>query len=464
MKSEMEASGSRMELDKENAEEAAQPNEAIMTENMATSATVPGDEDPGVDTDTFDEAAILKTLTSNVRDQDDLEREISHQGNLALIARDDKGDEKRIERAQASIRKLKAQKKAQQDRFHKSIGKPDVKAKIREEVARLEQEIQICQSDIADCSARIQERHQNKDANPESQITKRKLPGESQQAFLVRTGKITPLAKVANRRTELVDGELANVLVEAEEEAAAEEADKKDQQNSTGPRSHKYLPAPGISSVSEELEEPLVPTPLRLPSKAVESEFSLRPRKKRKLTGARDSSDEPSPRRARPTSAAPEEDFIDDAVDDEESDDFDMTERPRKVPQKKSKGSKGGDEKVDLSQIDDGNEQSYQTRLAKWIEERRRERRRVRHAQGADNGVGDEEDDEEKSEWLKPHPKVPDLVLENDLSLPGDIHQALYDYQKTGIQWLSELYARGTGGILGDEMGLGLLSSPSVFT
>ncbi|KAK8108464.1 DNA repair protein rhp26 [Apiospora sp. TS-2023a] len=452
----MEASGSHPERNKETNEEAAQPNEATMTDSMTTSAAGPEDGGSGVDTDAFDEAAILKTLTSNVRDQDDLEREISHQGNLALIARDDKGDEKRIERAQASIRKLEAQKKAQQDKLAKTIGKPEVKAKIREEIARLDQEIQICQSDIADCSARIQERHQNKDANPESQSTKKKLPGESQQAFLVRTGKITPLAKVANRRTELIDGELANVLVEAEEEAEAEEAEKKNQQNASGPRSHKYLPAPGISSVSEEPEESSAPTPPRLPSKAVESEFSLRPRKKRKLAGARDSSDEPSPRRSRQTSVKPEDDFVDDAVDDDESDDFDMTERPRKLPQKKSKGSKGGDEKVDLSQIDDGNEESYQTRLAQWIEARRRERRRVRHAQGADNGVGDdEEEDEEKSEWLKPHPRVPDLVLENDLALPGDIHQALYDYQKTGIQWLSELYARGTGGILGDEMGLG---------
>ncbi|KAK8017217.1 P-loop containing nucleoside triphosphate hydrolase [Apiospora marii] len=453
----MEVGEDRPMRNKENDEEAAQPNGATMAENMATSAAGSGNEGSEVDTDAFDEAAILKTLTSNVRDQDDLEREISHQGNLALIARDDKGDEKRIERAQASIRKLEAQKKSQQDRLAKTIGKPDVKTKIREEIARLDQEIQICQSDIADCSARIQERHQNKDANPESQSTKRKLPGESQQAFLVRTGKITPLAKVSNRRTELVDGELANVLVEAEEEAAADEAEKKDQQNSLGPRSHKYLPAPGISSVSEEPEEPSVPTPPRASSRAVESEFSLRPRKKRKLAGARDSSDEPSPRRSRPKPAAPEDEFLDDAVDDDESDDYDMTERPRKVPQKKSKGSKGGDEKVDLSQIDDGNEQSYQTRLAEWIEARRRERRRVRLAQGADTGAEDDEadQDDDKAEWLKPHPRVPDQVLENDLALPGDIHQALYDYQKTGIQWLSELYARGTGGILGDEMGLG---------
>ncbi|KAK8117975.1 SNF2 family N-terminal domain-containing protein [Apiospora kogelbergensis] len=441
----MEASGSRSERDNENdVEDATQPTEATTTpntsnNNMTSSAAAGPAEGQGseMDTDAFDEAAILKSLTSNVRDQDDLEREISHQGNLALIARDDKGDEKRIERAQASIRKLEAQKKSQQDKFAKTIGKPDVKAKIREEIARLDQEIQICQGDIADCSARMKERHQNKDANTESQNTKRKLPGESQQAFLIRTGKITPLARVTNRRTELVDGELANVLVEAEEEAAAEEAEQKERQNATGPRSHKYLPAPGISSVSEEPELPPVPAPP--------------PREKICRTN-------PSPRRSRPSSAAPEDDFIADAVDEEDSDDYDMTERPRKVPQKKSKkASKGGDEKVDLSQIDDGNEESYQTRLAEWIEARRRERRRVRLAQGAGSGVQDEEDGQEdsKSEWLKPHPRVPDQVLENDLSLPGDIHQALYDYQKTGIQWLSELYARGTGGILGDEMGLG---------
>ncbi|KAK8849134.1 SNF2 family N-terminal domain-containing protein [Apiospora arundinis] len=483
MTSEMEASGSHSDRDKENdlEETTQQSSEATTIQNTtatnnhnmagssaadgSSSMAVDGQENPGeMDTDAFDEAAILKTLTSNVRDQDDLEREISHQGNLALIARDDKGDEKRIERANASIRKFEAQKKAQQDKFAKAIGQPALKIKIREEIARLDQEIQICRGDIADCNARMRERHQqNNDPSAESQNAKRKLPGESQQAFLIRTGKITPLAKVANRRSELVDGELANVLVEAEEEAAAEEEEKKEQQNATGPRSHKYLPAPGISSVSEEPELPVAPAPPpRLPSRAVESEFSLRPRKKRKVAGE-DFSDEPSPKRSRPSSAAPEDDFIADAVDDEDedSDDYDMTERPRKVPQKKSKkGSKGGDEKVDLSQIDDGNEESYQTRLAQWIEARRRERRRVRLAQGADPAAENEEEEEEgqngdKAEWLKPHPRVPDLVLENDLALPGDIHQALYDYQKTGIQWMSELYARGTGGILGDEMGLG---------
>ncbi|KAL3962856.1 hypothetical protein ACCO45_004379 [Purpureocillium lilacinum] len=39
--------------------------------------------------------------------------------------------------------------------------------------------------------------------------------------------------------------------------------------------------------------------------------------------------------------------------------------------------------------------------------------------------------------------------------MPGDIHPSLFGYQKTGVQWLAELYKQSVGGIIGDEMGLG---------
>jgi len=37
------------------------------------------------------------------------------------------------------------------------------------------------------------------------------------------------------------------------------------------------------------------------------------------------------------------------------------------------------------------------------------------------------------------------------------LYKKLYDHQKFGVQWLVSLYAKGTGGILGDDMGLGTL-------
>lgn len=45
------------------------------------------------------------------------------------------------------------------------------------------------------------------------------------------------------------------------------------------------------------------------------------------------------------------------------------------------------------------------------------------------------------------------------------LYKKLYDHQKFGVQWLVSLYAKGTGGILGDDMGLGMLfcSSKDLF-
>ncbi|CDO95114.1 unnamed protein product [Kluyveromyces dobzhanskii CBS 2104] len=91
--------------------------------------------------------------------------------------------------------------------------------------------------------------------------------------------------------------------------------------------------------------------------------------------------------------------------------------------------------------IDDGDEYHYQQRLKKWVANRSSNRKFDEHP--------------EKPEWLKPHPKIPDAKLNADFRVPGDIFPLLFSYQKTCVQWLSELYQQGCGGIVGDEMGLG---------
>ena len=83
-------------------------------------------------------------------------------------------------------------------------------------------------------------------------------------------------------------------------------------------------------------------------------------------------------------------------------------------------------------------------RLELWSKKRRLYRKQVTDAI---------EDDIE--EWKKPHPVEPDARLDNDFKVPGDIYSSLFDYQRTGVQWLWELYSQRVGGIIGDEMGLG---------
>ncbi|OTB07222.1 hypothetical protein M426DRAFT_318255 [Hypoxylon sp. CI-4A] len=375
--------------------------------------------------DLTDEASALRNLTANVRDQDDLERDITYQANLAMIDAEDKRDEKRIEKVEAHIQKLRAQKKSQEEQYSKAIGKPLLKRPIREKITRIDSEIELAKKDIADFHTRIEERHQQGESAGQVHGGNKKLPNETNREFLIRTGKITPFATIGGPRPQGVEGELANALVEAEDEAAAEQLEE---EAGYAPRSHQNLRAPGFD------EEPDVA------NVTAESEFGLRPRKKRKLERETASSDEFVPQ----ASDVPETDFI-----DQESDEAEL-ERPRK----KSKKAVADETKEDLSKIDDGNEAAYQARLRDWVDRRSRARRRRRQErQGQSHDDPDSGDEGE--EWFKSSPDNTDFQYENGLKLPGDIYPALFDYQKTGVQWLAELYFQNVGGIVGDEMGLG---------
>lgn len=90
---------------------------------------------------------------------------------------------------------------------------------------------------------------------------------------------------------------------------------------------------------------------------------------------------------------------------------------------------------------DDGDEYSYQKRLKSWIQTRSKLRKH--------------DDYPHLPEWRKPNPEIPDAKLNDSFKIPGEIFSSLFNYQKTCVQWLYELYQQNCGGILGDEMGLG---------
>jgi DNA excision repair protein ERCC-6 len=389
-----------------------------------------------------DEASALKGLTENVRDQDDLERDITNQANQLMIEQEDERDQKRIDKVNSNIDKLENQKRTQRRRLATLANNPHMRRRVEGEIERLDADIAAFKRDIADIQKRIDERHQfdgaENDGHDPAAGTHR-LPNETQREFLIRTGKITPFSRMAERGSEGQDGDLTAALMDAEEEAEDEPRILDDAE----PRSHQNLRLPGFASASESGTT----TP--------ESEFGLRPRKKRRLEGTASSS-----ATTRPASEDLEQDFKpspsdEDAVDlddyDEEDDDNLMTERTsRKRPAVKAKA----EEKIDLSGIDDGNEAMYQARLKDWIEKRSAARRHKLHQNEAtDEEVAAEDAGEE--EWFKPCPDAPDHQFDNDLKLPGDIYPALFDYQKTGVQWLGELYSQQVGGIIADEMGLG---------
>ncbi|KAI0541484.1 SNF2 family N-terminal domain-containing protein [Xylaria digitata] len=376
--------------------------------------------------DTFDEASALRNLATDVRDQDDLERDITYQASLAFASVEDKRDEKRIEKARHNITKLEAQKKTQEERFRKAIGKPELKQKIREEIARIDSELDLTKNDITQFENRIEKRHQETQEIDHIVGGNKKLPGETHREFLIRTGKITPFDIKA--RTQGVGGELADVLADAEEEAAADELEE---QAGYEPRSHQNLRAPGFAEDAE------------LATTAAQSEFSLRPRKRQRIVRDDASSDEYTPQ----VTEGPEAGFS----ESQESEDYDLTERPIK---KAKKGHKD-DGKFDISKLDDGIEANYQRRLMDWVDRRSRARLMRQHAAREDGNAEEQPQNENEEEWFKPSPDEPDHHLKHGLKLPGDVYPALFDYQKTGVQWLAELYSQRVGGIVGDEMGLG---------
>lgn len=412
--------------------------EGIITDDGLAAISSPNSDKPSTpaDLDNLDEEATLQHLSATARDQDDLERDISHQANLALIEAEDHKDKNRIAKAEAAKAKFNGQKKVQDQKFRRAYGNQRQRDIIRAEIARIDAEIELLDKDIVDYNTRIDERHRTKPEEdvPAATATGR-LPGETKREFLIRTGKITPFAKIGGPRPEGVEGELANAIVDAEDEA--EIADLENKASSHQIRSHQNLRLPGFAEAEDDDAAAV--------TAAAQGEFSLRPRKKRKTGG-----------RGFPTWHSDDEFEPDSAPSPEYEDEVDlddMTHLTRTAPRKRSRTSKvfeDSENKVDFSKIDDGNEPAYQRRLTDWVERRSRARRHRQEREGIPI-----DDDADEKEWFKPSPDEPDHELEGGLRIPGDIFPSLFDYQKTGVQWLAELYEQQVGGIVGDEMGLG---------
>ncbi|KFX90429.1 hypothetical protein V490_06465 [Pseudogymnoascus sp. VKM F-3557] len=437
------------------------PSEGVMNmDDDAKNATAPATDATATPPDASHQAnetinpgdnmdSILENLTEGIRNQEDIQRDITARANIALVAQEDERDEKRIERAKTNRDRLANLKQKQLRRMDLITTTVTQKKAIREEIGDIDEKVAGLDNDIVQSKERIQLRHMEKDNadknDGEGSTTNRRMPNESQRDFLIRTGKITPFSRMETRPTQGPEGELTDILMEAEE--AAELPEVTDDQ-SNEPRSHQYLRKPGFEDVSE------VSTPTD------EDAGPSRPRKKRRVgDGSAVTSAEPSDAEFIPDSARPRKSPGADSVytpditdtdfvvgdEEEEEDDDGIIDIGRAV----KKAAKGKAKAKDLIErvVDDGNEADYQKRLENWVSKRSRARRmKLGEAEDVDDG---------EEEWFKRSPDAPDHELPNNLRLPGDIYPALYDYQKTGVQWLGELYASQVGGIVGDEMGLG---------
>ncbi|CEI66450.1 DNA repair and recombination protein RAD26 [Fusarium venenatum] len=398
------------------------------------SVTQSEDQEEQPNTEGLNEEDALRNLTGTVRDQNDLERDITLQANAALNEAEDKKDQNRITKLHETKQRLQVQLGKEKNNLEAAHSNVYKSRNAQKNIAKLDEQIRQITSDISDFQARISKRHEDNPVEDPKKSKSTKLPGETNREFLIRTGKITPFAKIGGPRPVGIQGQLAETILDAEEEATAEQLGGELE----GPASHQRLRRPGFA---DELEPETAPSQ---PAVTVaESEFSLRPRKKKRTQKERSPSADFEPE-------ASGNDSHDDDVWQQGNEDDLIREQRR---QAKAKAKVADQEQVDLSKIDDGNVSHFKTRLNDWVT--RRSRARKARRQTSDMSADANESDDDEEEWFKPAPDFPDYDFGDGLKLPGDIYPSLFGYQKTGVQWLAELYKQNVGGIIGDEMGLG---------
>ena len=296
---------------------------------------------------------------------------------------------------------------------------------VSAEIEELNSRIALLDNQISDIQQRIDKRQAGASIEDHGS---RMLSNESRHDYLVRTGKITPFSKDGLGRSHGAS-DLEAALADEEEYDEAQDANGSDGGGDEQVKlSHQNLRLPGFQ---DELE---------VTAGAEDTTLVDRATKRIKLKKAADGRDSWSP-----------------ASNDEEL--SELSEGNQFSPEASDSSKKRKNKttsvlesaKIDMTGIDDGNEQAYQVRLKSW--ETRRRAARDRH-EGLEAGETTEPV-EEKGEWLQPHPKIADTTFEGGYSVPGDIYPSLFDYQKTGVKWLWELYSQQVGGIVGDEMGLG---------
>jgi DNA excision repair protein ERCC-6 len=422
-------------------------NDTVTPAVEATSADVGQDRAsspaPKDESNLNDEASKLRELEANVRDQDDLERELGRQADHLLMEQEDERDNRRLERTANEKTKIESQILKLYQRLSQSVG-PAQGVRIESDIAKAQARLSSLETDLSEIQQRIDERHQRQNAGQPTESGR--LPNESRRDYLIRTGKITPFSKMGSGPRDGPLASLHDALIDAEDERDEAEALNEAQQRATV--SHRNLRLPGLDfgDTTEQSSEDTLD--------------SDRPSKRRRIVFS--GATRPSTTRK---DATAEEDDSASYVADEHSevttlDEFDFTPRgSMKKRTLKAAISVQDDDVEDLRGLDDGNEEFYQRRLERWVRRRAAARRHTattRNNEDEQPAGGDNiEDGQESEEWFLPHPKVPDTEYDGGYRLPGDIYPVLFDYQKTGVQWLWELYQQHVGGIIGDEMGLG---------
>lgn len=396
-------------------------------------------DDEVIVNDEMDEQTRLSLLVFS-KDQDELERDIGRQADQLLNEQADERDQKRLDKTQTLKDRLDTQVR-QIDRRLASFGNSTTKNALRAERAALETQIAGLNTELNQIRARMDERRDKPEEEADLNGDGR-LPNESRRDYLIRTGKITPFSKMAQATP--ASANLADVMLAAEQEEGDDDVDEGGNE-SAGPKSHTNLKRPGFAAdyVSDS-------------SEYHPSGRKSRKRKRRQpatIAESDGSGEDFKPEDSSPAIASGSE------LQSDRGEEFSHPTKKGQSRRKRAKTTEDEDEdddrdKEDLTGVDDGNERLYKNRLESWCRRRQGARRKAR-SKNPDAEIRDSVDAEETPEWRLPHPTASDTSLDSAIRIPGDIYPSLFDYQKTGVKWLSELYTQQVGGIVGDEMGLG---------
>lgn len=352
-----------------------------------------------------------------------------------------------------------------------------VSLKLRAEIGHLQPQLEGLEKDVVQIQARMAERHeteQREGIGTDIENTgSGRAPGETHRDFLIRTGKITPFSRIG-QGLQRTSSSLAEVMFQAEEEQeGSENASEEGGMGETADaqKSHQNLLMPGFGPDGEQ----------HLTYEGFESDIDSRPKKRQRISQVQEADLSANVTKESQGETVTEDTYMsvtsEASADPDTDDDFGkkMAREDANIPKRRTKRWDKKKVKVveeeeaeELADVDDGNENLYQTRLQKWMKGRKaaREKARVSNVKAvtAESGERNEEvdghdeggsDERTMEEWHLPHPTRADVIFEGGLRIPGDIFPSLFDYQKTGVQWLWELYTQQVGGIIGDEMGLG---------
>ncbi|KAL4943136.1 hypothetical protein BDV06DRAFT_234991 [Aspergillus oleicola] len=430
-------------------------NETQNTNSDVSADPAPADEPASKQEDSGppDETSRLKELQADIRDQDTLERDITRQADRLLMEQAEERDNTRLDKTKLEKEKLESQILRLHQRLSQPVG-TSARVRLQNDIAKLEKRNAALATDLKEIQQRIDDRRQEQETSMEASGTGR-MPNESRRDYLIRTGKITPFSRMGAGSNSGPLATLQDALIDAEDER--DEFEALEQVKARSAVSHRNLVRPGFG-FDEPSESSAAEEPVERPGKRRKVEKSARPSRVSVKTedadmefGTPSDGQVSDDQDGSGSYVEPEEQ----ESSSEDDNDFVAEEKPAAVKKPKAK-----DGMEDFSGLDDGNEKIYQSRLQHWVTRRSAARKAARQARGlatTQDSSLDESDAQaaEEEEWFMPHPSESDLHLDNNYRLPGDIHPLLFDYQKTGVQWMWELHQQQVGGIIGDEMGLG---------